>query len=91
MSDRMSRCVAGHYSGQWCHHHLDTVSGLDRVLHHPPVLAAALHLDRARHYSQICLPSRLLHLLSVCLLRHRPFMAGLPQDGKACSALDSSL
>ncbi len=84
---RLTGCehVAGHYSGQWCHHHLDTVSGLDCLLHHSPVPAAALHLDRAGHHSQICLPSGLLHLLPVCLLRHHPPLAGLPQDGKLFS------
>lgn len=70
-------CVTGHHSGQWRDHDPDAVPGVDCVLHHPPVPAAALHLGGAGHHPQIRLPDRLLHLISLCLLCHHSAVAGV--------------
>ena len=72
----------GDHSAERHHHNTDAVSGVDCVLHHSSVLAAALHMGGAWHHTEICLPDWVLGFLPVCLLRHRSAVAGLPQDGE---------
>ena len=84
-------CSAGHYPRDRCHHNLVPLSGLDCILHHPPVLAAALHLDWEGHNPENGLQDWVLHLLSGCCGCNHSAVAGVPPGGESLLLYNSLL
>ena len=72
---------AGRYTGHRHYHNADTVPCVDCILHHSPVLAAALHLGWARNHTQNGLQDWLLRLLSGCSCCYHSAVASLPSSG----------
>ena len=68
----------------WPHHHNAVhLAGVDLLLHHPALPAAALPLHRQGPHVALRLPHHVPALLPLRSLRHRPPLAGLSAQREA--------